>query len=80
MTMIADNRQPVLEQHFDFGRAVVALAREHGFNHLRVQFWGHDKAGYDTITMDWAAGRHGIKHHLTFKAEATYRVEEQARD
>ena len=76
MTMIVDNREPVLKEHFTFGQAVVALARKHGFNHIRVQFYGHDKAGHDIVTMDWSAGRHGTKKHMTFKAEATYRVEE----
>jgi hypothetical protein len=78
MTMIADNRQPVSDHHIAFGRAIVALAREHGFSHLRVQFWGDDRVGWDAITMDWASGRHGIKNHLTFKAEATYRCDEIA--
>ena len=84
-----DNEAPIKDPHVTFAQAVVALAREHGVDHLDVKFrrgsFGffrrnpndpleHD---YTTVSFQWHEGRHGVAGSISMRAEAQMSVKEE---
>lgn len=75
----------IIDKHKEFARAVVALAREHGANHLSVEFdFASSKAfrEYPDIRnskmhFSWSEGRHGAKQEITLNASETVHMREQ---
>lgn len=64
----------ITEEHRIFARQVVALAREHGMNHLQMKFDSrsssnylkHNRAAYGAseITLVWEEGRHAVPQNI----------------
>lgn len=79
--------QTVTERHVDFARAVVALARLHGMDNLRMTYrenvgaaWARgDKWNSEDVTMNWSQGRHGDQSRLSIEYRASLAVDERAR-
>lgn len=81
--MTDDKAQPIRDEHQAFARDLVALARQHGANHLRVEFaltGGRRlfEEQYDPtrVRFDWQQGRHGARSRFGLRAEAHISVEE----
>lgn len=73
-----DSRQPIEQRHLDFGREVVALARQHGIKNFQASFYGGGfNQPWTRVTMNWSDGRHGSSSQITFKAEATHHCAEK---
>lgn len=77
------DEQPVNDEHIAFARAVVALARKHGANRLKVEFnlsgdrrFFEDRCNWQTVTFDWSEGRHGDQANIGLRAEARIGVSE----
>lgn len=66
----------ITEKHKEFARAVVALAREHGANHLNVEFdfcssklfATDDETRHQKMNFIWQEGRHGASERITVNA------------
>ncbi|WP_354686705.1 hypothetical protein [Cupriavidus necator] len=78
----------VTQRHVDFARAVVQLAREHGFDNLRMSYgesltwqYQHERDrnwNSADVTMNWREGRHGDRQRLSIEYRAAVTVEESA--
>ncbi len=75
----------IIDKHKEFARAVVALAREHGANHLSVEFdfssskcfRGCPDIRRSKMHFSWNEGRHGAKQEITLNAHETVHLREQ---
>lgn len=75
--MERDNRQPIEPRHEAFARAMVAVAREHGFRDLKCDFYGGKEGEMWTrVSMAWHEGRHGSQERISMRAEAIHHITE----
>jgi hypothetical protein len=70
-----------------FAVELVALARKHGADHLRLTFdmRGHtedwrarEKWSHGDITLEWSQGRHAALDHISLRYESHVSIMEQA--
>lgn len=82
------SEKTITQRHVDFARAVVELAREHGFANLRLTYresltwqFQHERDRHwnsADVTMNWHEGRHGDRQRLTIEYRAAVSVDERA--
>lgn len=74
-----DNREPIEQRHLDFGRAVVALARQYEVRHLKMEFYGGGVGQrWTKVHTQWTMGRPEAANSISFRAEAHHRCDEVA--
>ena len=72
----------IVEEHETFARAVVALARQHGMNNVKMSFrfnWrGRDKPAdsYEEFEAHWSEGRHGEKGEIQLSSRGSKTIKE----
>lgn len=72
----------ITDRHREFAKAVVALAREHKMNNLRMDFQvaytmeelPHQT--YEQVSMNWTSGRHGDKGQIHLETKAVENISE----
>ena len=67
------NTEPITERDVAFARAVVALARAHGMDGLRMEFRHNFRTSvgvYSKKNVQWSEGRHGDDANIMFNLEA----------
>jgi hypothetical protein len=78
--------KPITNGHIEFAHALVALAREHGADDLKVEFrlsgptrMDGDWSAYDPtrLSFQWHSGRHGDRTGFTLRAEASVEIDER---
>lgn len=75
----------ITDAHRDFARAVVALAREHGMNHINMTFDNSSSQSFskgvqnswEKVTMNWREGRHGDNMPIEIVLTATQNLLEK---
>ena len=70
----------VTEEHRDFARAVVALAREHKMSSLQMTFrcsYTFSSGPWEQIRMQWSEGRHGVESQIELRTESIDRISEK---
>jgi hypothetical protein len=66
----------IVDRHREFAKAVVALAREHKMDSLKMDFRDAytmeelPRRTYEGVTMSWASGRHGDKGQIHLETRA----------
>ena len=74
----------ITDKHKQFARAVVALAREHGANNLKLEFdfnssktfLSGDERGNMKTHFSWEEGRHGCGNDIIINASETVWLKE----
>lgn len=71
----------VTPEHEAFARAVVALARAHQMNGLRLSFrksfTSMDARGpFEEVSVDWTEGRHGDRSRIRFETRGSHEIAE----
>lgn len=72
----------ITDRHREFAKAVVALAREHKMNNLKMDFQVaytmeellHQT--YEQVSMSWSSGRHGDKGQIHLESKAVETITE----
>lgn len=74
------------DRHLAFARAVVALAREHAMDGLKLEFhetfrFNDQPADFnhENISMHWHSGRHGSESQIQLECRASAKIEEKAK-
>lgn len=79
---LQDNPVPIVDEHQAFAGDLVALARKHGANRLKVEFELTGSARFrdgwnpTRVRFEWGEGRHGSPARFALYAEAFISVEE----
>ena len=70
----------ITEQHHAFARAVVAIAREHKMDNLRVNFKDNFESNFlgEDISFSWSSGRHGDRANIRLECRAMIGIDELA--
>lgn len=76
---------PPLDRHKDFFRDVVALARQHGMDHLNLRFgdaFSMNKLEGGNLSFEgrWTSGRHGSDGIMNLQWHASANLQEKAPD
>lgn len=76
--MADEVKDPLQDDHVNFARAVVALAREHAVNHIDMTFdlsgtrlrFFREGNSWQKVNLQWHEERHGSAGRLVLSAEA----------
>lgn len=73
----------ITEEHIAFARALVALARQHGMNHIHATFDMSASKGapvdvmYAPVKLNWSQGRHGSKGNIHLEGQVLANLSEK---
>lgn len=74
----------ITDNHRDFARAMVLLARQHGIGSFNLGFSLSVRAAslngnaFGRVTMGWTEGRHGVENRITLSCEMNETLPEVA--
>lgn len=70
----------VTDEHRDFAREVIALARKHRMNNIVLKFQAGFELkhlGWEQITASWCQGRHGDPGQIRMETQAVDTISEK---